>query len=134
MRARNLKPEFFNDKKIGKLGPIIALVYQALWCMADDGGTALCNSEIVKGQMFMYWPAVGLPEISEALTQLAAAGRIKRYAIGDNEYASIITFDKHQSVHNPSQFRHPRPPEGVTESKPEGLRQEGDSASEHQGS
>ena len=40
MRARWLKPEFFTDKKIGQLDPVTALVYQALWCWADDGGTA----------------------------------------------------------------------------------------------
>jgi hypothetical protein len=42
MRARWLKPEFFTDKKIATLDPTTALVYEALWCWADDGG--VCNA------------------------------------------------------------------------------------------
>lgn len=109
MRARLVKPEFFRDKKIGKLGPIPALVFEALWLMADDGGAVLCNPEVVKGEMFMYWPMMGLPEISQSLEQLATETRIERYTIGDNEYALIVNFEKHQPINNPSKFRHPRP-------------------------
>jgi hypothetical protein len=123
VRARWLKPEFFNDRKIGMLGPIPALVYQALWCMADDGGTALCNPEVVKGQMFMYWPAAGLPEITEALRQLSDAKRIDRYSIGDDDFAIILKWTKHQPVHNPSKFRHPVKPQQVTENTAAGLQQ-----------
>lgn len=127
MRARWLKPEFFNDRKMGSLGPIPALVFQALWCMADDGGTALCNPEIVKGQMFIWWPAVGLPEVSEGLRQLSEARRIKRYSIGDDEYAIIVNWEKHQSVHNPSKFRYPPPVNEVTGNTAAVLPQEGGS-------
>lgn len=134
MRARWLKPEFFNDKKIGLLGPTVSIVYQALWCMADDGGTALSTPEIVKGQMFMFWPGVGLPEISEALERLAVAERIERYSVGDDEYATIRHFRKHQKIHNPSLFRHPRPAQALTGAKGERLRQEGGRASGEVGS
>lgn len=121
MRARWLKPEFFKDRKIGKLGPITGLVFEALWCMADDYGTALCTAEIVKGEMFMYWPSVGLPEISGALQGLAEAKRIIRYTIGDDEFAIIINFPKHQKVHNPSQFKHPAPLQEVTTDESQSL-------------
>lgn len=122
MRARWLKPEFFKDKKIGKMGPVVGLVYQALWCMADDGGAVLCDPETVKGELFMFWPTIGLPEISEALEQLAESERISRYKVGDEEYALLIYFDKHQAVHKPSLFRHPRPAQVVTGSKDDRLR------------
>jgi hypothetical protein len=131
VRARWLKPEFFNDKKIGMLGANPALVFEALWCMADDGGTALCNPELVKGQMFSFWPSMGLPEISEALERLAVVERIDRYSIDDDEYASIRHFRKHQKIHNPSSFRHPRPAQGVAGAKGERLRQEGGRTSEN---
>jgi hypothetical protein len=123
VRARWVKPEFFNDKKIGALGPTAAVVYEALWCSADDGGTAICNAEIVKGQLFMYWPTVTIFDIAGAIAKLASAGRIDCYSIGDVEYASIPTerWKRHQPVHNPSRFRHPGPP---TEA---GLRQDGGS-------
>lgn len=131
MRARWVKPEFFNDKKIGMLGPNPALVFEALWCMADDGGTALCNPELVKGLMFSYWPMIGLPEISGALERLAVAERIERYSIGDDEYAIILHFKKHQPVHKPSLFRHPRKPQVVAASEDDRLRHQCGTSSEN---
>jgi hypothetical protein len=114
MRARWLKPEFFADKKIAQLGPIAALVYEALWCMADDGGTAPCDPDTVKAQMFYRWSAVGVPEISEALRHLSESGRIVVYDVGDDFYARIPTWKKHQQVHKPSKFRYPAQPKEVT--------------------
>lgn len=110
---------------MGALGPIAGLVYEALWCMADDGGAVLCTPELVKGEMFIFWPAVGLPEISAALQQLSDAERIYRYFIGDNEYALIIRWEKHQTVHNASKFRHPRPAKAVRRSNAATLPEEG---------
>src|SRR5665213_656450 len=108
MRARWLKPEFFRDRKIGKLGPIAALVFQSLWCTADDGGVSLADPEIVWGEMFCYWPDVTFDTVSTALAALSKAERIDIYAIGDVQYASVRNW-RHQAVHKPSAFRHPRP-------------------------
>ena len=108
MRARWLKPEFFTDKKVAEAGPIAALVYQALWCMADDGGTAPCDPDTIKAQMFYRWSAVGVPDISGALQVLSDMRRIARYEVGDDSYARILTWKKHQQVHKPSKFRYPK--------------------------
>lgn len=119
MRARWLKPEFFTDLKIASMGPIVALVYQALWCMADDGGTAPCDPDTVKAQMFYRWSAVGVPEISGALQHLSAARRIVRYQVGDETFAKIPRWNNHQQVHKPSKFRHPVMSQGVALEVPE---------------
>lgn len=114
MRARWLKPEFFTDKKIAAMGPIVALVYQALWCMADDGGTARSDADFVKAQMFYRWSAVGVPEITGALQLLAESQRIRTYSVGDDEYAIILRWKEHQQVHKPGKFRHPKEPKALT--------------------
>jgi hypothetical protein len=124
MRARWLKPEFFTDKKIGPLGMAAALVFEALWCVADDGGAAECEPVLLKGQMFMRWEEITVDAIETALTALAAAGLIQRYGSGDREFALIKSWKKNQPVHNPSQFRHPRPQQQVTESAANGLPQD----------
>lgn len=113
MRARWLKAAFWNDRKMGTLGVDAALVYEALWCYADDFGTAQCDPDRVKGELFTVWPEMTLPRISEALRRLAAAGRIVRYRVGDDTFCTIPTFGKHQKVHNPSDFAHPKMSEGV---------------------
>lgn len=108
MRARWLKPEFFNDRKMAAIGLFPALLYQSLWCMADDGGVALAAPERIKGTMWMYWSAVGVPEITEALRVLSDTKRIRLYTIHDEQYAEILTWEDHQSIHKPSKFRYPR--------------------------
>lgn len=113
MRARTLKPEFFRDRKIAQLGPSVALVYQALWNLADDYGTAPCDPVQVKGEMFVYWSSIGVPEISGALRHLSGSKRVVLFMVGDQLYARIPSWDKHQHPHKPSKFRHPTKGEGV---------------------
>lgn len=124
MRARNLKPEFFTDKKIAALGMAAALVFEALWVTADDGGVAQCDAVSLKGQMFMRWEELSVEVIERALCRLAEAGRVQHYVIGDREYYRTLSWEKNQSVHNASQFRHPRAEQKVAESKGKGLPQE----------
>lgn len=106
MRARWVKPEFFKDKKIAEIGPVPALVYQALWCMADDGGTAPCDPEVIKGEMFTWWSAVGVPEITGALRTLFETRRIVFHRSSDEWFCTIVNWTKHQAVHKPSAFRY----------------------------
>jgi hypothetical protein len=111
MRARWLKPEFFTDRKIAAMGAVPALVFQALWCVADDGGTALCDTDRLKGEMFFAWDSIGVPELEEALMTLSQTGRIRRYKVGDDTYCTIVHFERHQKVYHPSKFRHPPAPQ-----------------------
>lgn len=124
MRARWLKPEFFTDRKIGPLGMCAALVFEALWCVADDGGVAQCDAVLLKGQMFMRWEEISVDAIDTALEALTAAGRVQHYSSGDRDYYLIHSWKKNQPVHNPSRFRHPRPQQQVTESDTDELPQD----------
>jgi hypothetical protein len=99
---------------MGQAGPLIALVFQSLWIIADDGGTAPCDPEQIKGEMFVYWTDIGVPQIAEALRHLCVTKRITLYAVGDQPFARILNWDKHQSVHRPSKFRHPTKGQAVT--------------------
>ncbi len=108
MRARWLKPEFFTDKKVAQSGATAALVFQALWCLADDGGVSIADADYVKGQLFFRWADIGTNEIEEALRHLTGTGQVRLYDVGDTRYAEIQQFAKHQPVHKPSKFRHPR--------------------------
>ena len=126
MRARWLKPEFFTDKKMAALGLAAGFVFEALWCIADDGGVAQCDAILLKGQLLMRWEELTIPVIETALSALAEAGRVQHYALGDRDYYLIHSWPKNQPVHNPGQFRHPRPTQRVAGTEGEGLRQEGD--------
>ncbi len=105
-RGRWLKPEFFRDRKMAELGPIGAIVYQAVWVIADDGGVAPCDIDQLKGEMFFAWSVIGVPEVRESLRRLFALSRVKFFQAGDELFCQIINWDKHQQIHKPSQFRY----------------------------
>jgi hypothetical protein len=110
MRARWLKPEFVKDRKMGHLGLAPAIVYQTLWCMADDGGVARGAAEEIKGEMLVWWEELDVPAVRSALVKLEESGRISGYMIGDYQYWILHNLLKHQGkIHKASKFRHPRP-------------------------
>jgi len=113
-RMRTLKPEFFRDRLIGKLGSRVASVYQVLWCMADDGGTAPCDPDRMKGEMFYTWPEMTQRVLMEAIHRLAVHGRLDLYRVGDETFAKIRTFPRHQKPQRPSAFRYPTSPQLFT--------------------
>jgi len=118
-RARWLKPEFFRDRKMSKAGPVAALVYQSLWVIADDGGTAACDPERLKGEMFYGWEAVGVDEIKEALRNLLTLKRIEFCRGSDELFCRMLTWDRHQKVHKPSKFRYCEQYEDFRETVPD---------------
>ena len=131
-RQRQLKPEFFRKRLIGKLGPVAALVYEALWCWADDGGVCRAEPQVLKGDPFLWWPDVTVEDITEALARLSGAGRVKLYAVGEDLYAEIPNLAEHSPISHPSKFRYPRGGERVTDLRawlsgqltPDGLRRD----------
>ena len=117
-RQRILKPEFFKDRVIASLGAHPALVYAALWCVADDGGVARCTPELLHGEMFVRWSQFSPNVVMDCLNRLQEAGVIHIYEAGDETYCEIPNFGKHQNIQHPSKFRYPRLPQGLTEKSP----------------
>lgn len=107
MRARTLKPEFFTDKKMSELAPVTLLVFQALWCLADDAeGVTPCEPERIKGTMFFRNPHVTVESIRVALTELYVSGRITFWQGGDDVFARIESWPKYKKgINRPSEFR-----------------------------
>ncbi len=107
-RIRSIKPEFFTDRTMGRLGLAAAVVYQALWCWADDGGVAQCDADRLKAQTFAFWNELPEDAIRAALDLLESSGRITRYSVGEDTYCEIHKFLQHQHINNPSKVRYPR--------------------------
>lgn len=103
-RARWLKPEFFRDQKMGQLGPVNALVYQALWVAADDSGMARCDPDDLKAEWFRRWPTISVGNIRTALRRLHELERIEFYRGGDDWFAQVVRWTENQNVHKPSKF------------------------------
>ncbi len=96
-RARNIKPGFFMNEILGKLDPIISLLFISLWTLADREGRLEDRPERILAATFPYRRE--LPDINGYLTQLLRDGFIERYTVGKIAVIQIVNFRKHQSPH-----------------------------------
>jgi hypothetical protein len=95
MRARNIKPGFFIDSKIGKLSGNEKILYIGLWCIADKEGFFKNEPEEIKVQIFPYETKI---DIKKMLSNLIQLNLIKSNA-DIKEYCYIPNFIKHQRPH-----------------------------------
>lgn len=114
-RGRTIKPEFFRDKLIGRLGATVGMVYQALWCWADDGGVCRIEPDVLKGECFMRWPEYTTGVLTDCLAALHGARRIVPYEVDGELYAELPNLAEHSPINHPSKFRYPRGGEAVTD-------------------
>lgn len=106
MRARNIKPGFFQNEALAELPPETRLLFIGLWCVADREGRLEYRPKKIKMQVF---PADSF-EVIPMLGQLCDAGLIRRYEVGGVEYLEIPNFARHQRPHKNEQVSVIPPP------------------------
>lgn len=95
MRARNLKPGFFQNECLAELPIDARLLFAGLWCMADREGRLEDRPKRIKMQIF---PADTL-DIGPLLRGLADQKLIVRYVVDGDSYIWIPRFLDHQNPH-----------------------------------
>jgi hypothetical protein len=120
-RIRTIKPEFWQDEKLGPLAPIDRLVFLGLISQADDAGRLVDCPRMLNGLLFPY----SEDDCSGSLETLARLGRVCRYTSASGQkLLQIVNWTMHQRVDKPSSYVLPAPtaeiqePETVT--KPSG--------------
>lgn len=112
-RARNIKPGFFINDDLVELPFATRLLFIGLWTLADREGRLDDRPKKIKMSIF---PADEV-DVDSALTDLANAKLIERYAVDDKGFIEITNFTKHQSPHvkeQPSTIPAPYKPETST--------------------
>lgn len=94
-RSRNIKPGFFFNDELGRLDPIVRLLFAGLWCVADREGRLLDRPMRIKAETLPYDDV----DIDELLNTLHDKKFIIRYSIDEASYIQIINFNKHQNPH-----------------------------------
>jgi len=94
-RIRTIKPDFFFDVDLAKLGTYSRLLFIGLWCLADREGRLEDCPQKIKAQVFPYDSVDG----DMFLAELYNAGFIVRYSVSDREFIQITNFKKHQRTH-----------------------------------
>ncbi|QVW25341.1 phage replication protein [Pseudomonas hormoni] len=95
-RARNLKPALFKNELLGVADPMLTLLFEGLWLLADREGRLEDRPLRIKGELFPYRDGL---DMDDMLNWLAETGFIFRYTVGEKRYIEIDNFVKHQNPH-----------------------------------
>ena len=88
MRARNIKPGFFENEILGTIDPITQLLFSGLWLIADKEGRLENRPLRIKAKIFPYRDV----NINKHLDELAHHKFITFYSIGEEGFISINNF------------------------------------------
>jgi hypothetical protein len=108
-RIRTIKPSFWTDEKIGKLSWGARLLFIATWNLADDEGILLWNAQYLRGQVFTYDVHVSSAKIKALMQELIDKKLIEKYDVGEDAYAFVVHFLKHQVISKPMPSKQPLP-------------------------
>jgi len=97
MRARNLKPGFFQNEYLAELPPLARILFCGLWCSADRHGRLEYRPKKIKAEILPYDDV----DVAHLVGDLEASPDrfIYRYMVAGREYIQISNFSSHQEPH-----------------------------------
>lgn len=95
-RIRTIKPEFWEDEKIGRLPIPCRLFFIGCWNFADDFGCVKGNAALLKSQLFPYDEGLRISEIKKWIDALVDARMLIPIIHNEESYYYIRTFRSHQ--------------------------------------
>ena len=95
-RIRTIKPEFWEDEKIGKLPIPCRLFFIGCWNFADDFGVIKGNAALLESQIFPYDENLRVSEIKKWIDALVDARMLVPIIHAEESYYFIRTFRSHQ--------------------------------------
>lgn len=98
-RARNIKPSIFKNEDLGVADPILTLLFESLWCLADRRGRLEDRPLRIKAETFPY-REIPPETFNGYLTELQRLDFIRRYRVDEISVIQVVNFEKHQSPHH----------------------------------
>lgn len=97
-RIRTIKPEFWEDEKIGRLPIPSRLFFIGCWNFADDFGCIKGNAALLKSQIFPYDENLRVSEVKKWIDALVDARMLIPIIHAEESYYYIRTFRSHQII------------------------------------
>lgn len=109
-RIRTIKPEFWEDEKIGSLSHGARLLFLCCLNLSDDEGILRWNAFYLASNAFMY-DEIKAETIDKWMNELVDNELIYVYQAGSlrQRYGYIKNFSKHQKVDRPQPSKFPSP-------------------------
>lgn len=108
-RIRTIKPGFFRSLTIASLPVSTRLTFIGLWTYVDDEGRGVDDPRLIKAELWPLDDTYTAKKVDRDLDQLAAAGRVERYAVDGRRYLRITTWAEHQRINRPQPSTLPTP-------------------------
>lgn len=106
-RIRNIKPEFFSDKRLSTISAHARLLYIALWQLADKNGTVEYIPMQIHAHAFPWEAEVNTQAL---LRELEGISALVFFETGGKDYLHLKNFAKHQRIsgkESQSEAKHP---------------------------
>ena len=99
LRSRIIKPELFQNKKLGRAGQGVSFHFVGLWIIADREGRLINEPDLIKGLLYPFIKKVTPEKIIIMTNKLVELGFVYSYSDGEDDYLWIPTFTEHQTIH-----------------------------------
>lgn len=99
VRARNLKPGLFRNERLGSADPLLTILFEALWCMADREGRLEDRPLRICALAFPYRRRVTEKHVDAMLQWLNDEKFIARYMADGVRCIQVIEFLTHNNPH-----------------------------------
>lgn len=110
-RIRTIKPELWQDEKIGELTRDQRILLLGLITMADDEGRLRALSSLILGQVFPWDADVSPVKLRRWMAAIEDTGLVVQYEHDGKPYAAFRHWKRHQRINRPSPSLLPPPPD-----------------------
>lgn len=107
-RIRTIKPEMWQDERIGQLSRDARLLLIGMITMADDEGRLRAMPSLICGHCFPY-DQDAPKRVAAWIAELTATGLILTYERGGVQYAAFRHWRRHQRVNRATPSTLPAP-------------------------
>jgi hypothetical protein len=108
-----MKPDIWQDEKIGDLPHQARLTLLGLVTMADDEGRLVGRLTLIIGQVFPWDDDVTTARVGRWLEEIEAQGIVLRYEHAGKPYLAFRHWKRHQKINRATASLLPQPPDPV---------------------
>lgn len=109
-RIRTVKPEIWQDEKVGDLSYGARLLMLGLLTMADDEGRLRALPALISGHVFPY-DDVPPAKLKHWIGEVEGTGLVLTYTVDAKPYIAFRHWARHQKVNRPTASSLPEPPD-----------------------
>jgi hypothetical protein len=106
-RIRTIKPEFFRSPSTAQCSYKARILYQAMWCWADDWGIGETNVYGLLGFAFPDSDRITAEELPRLLKEIQSAYEVAFYECRGRYFYAIPSWDSHQKTERRAAKRNP---------------------------